>query len=434
MERSGRPVRWFALVAALALATAACAEKKTTGGSSSTDNAKKTLTISGPETGSEADGFTESFKPFTDDTGIKVEYTGSRDFETQIRVAAEGGDLPDLAVIPQPGLIKDLAAKITTVPKSVLDAHEADFDPYLWQLATVNGKVLGVPNKGDVKSLVWYSTKTFKDKGYKIPETWDAMMALADKMKADGIAPWCIGIESGDATGWTLTDWFEDIMLRLNGPDVYDQWVAHKIPFNDPKVKAVGDIIEKVWFTQGNVLNGRQSIASTGFAQAGLPVAEGKCGMHRQANFYGAQFKDKNIKLGETGDVNVFYLPTMSDKFGKVVLSGGTYVVAFNNNKATLDALEFLASKDYADARNKAAKGGFLSPNKKHDTSLYTDELDRTLAKILVTANPVRFDGSDNMPSEVGAGTFWKEGTNWVLGSIDLKAFLDNVEKSWPKA
>jgi alpha-glucoside transport system substrate-binding protein len=261
------------------------------------------------------------------------------------------------------------------------------------------------------------------------------MLKLQDKMKADGIAPWCIGIESGDATGWTLTDWMEDIMLRMHGPDVYDDWVSHKIPFNDPKVAQVAAEVEKIWFTDGNVLNGRQSIASTGFQQAGLPIVDGKCGMHRQANFYAAQFKDKgNVTFGEDGDVNVFYLPTMSDKFGKVLLSGGTYAVAFNDNEATMKAMEFLAGPGYADARNKADKGGFLSPNKEHDTSLYSADLDRTLAKLLVESETVRFDGSDNMPASVGTGSFWKEGTNWVLGTSTQKQFLDNVEASWPKS
>jgi alpha-glucoside transport system substrate-binding protein len=423
-----------AMVALIALVAAGCAEKKNTTTTTGGGTAKKTITISGPETGTEADGFTEAFKTFTGDTGIKVSYTGSRDFETQIRVAAEGGDLPDIAVIPQPGLVKDLAAKITAVPAKTLTDHKSDFNPYLWDLVTVGGKVLGVPNKADVKSLVWYSPKTFKAKNYTIPTTWDAMIALQDKMKADGVAPWCIGIESGDATGWPLTDWFEDIILRLHGPDVYDQWVAHKIPFNDPKIVEAGQMIEKIWFGAGIVLNGRQSIASTGFQQAGLPIADGKCGMHRQANFYGAQFKSNTaLTFGPDGDVNVFYLPTMSDKFGKVMLSGGTYVVAFNNNPATLDTLEFLASAEYANGRNKAAKGGFISPNKKHDTSLYADDIDRTLADLLVKSDPVRFDGSDQMPSAVGAGTFWKEGTNWVLGTSELKTFLDNVEASWPK-
>ena len=436
-SKLSRGRRLLAVAGLLAIVLAACAEDSDNGddGGGSGGGETGTLKISGPETGSEADGFTEAFASFTEDTGIEVDYTGSRDFETQIRVAAEGGDLPDLAVIPQPGLVRDLADKITPVPKDVLDAHEDEFNEYLWELVTVDGDILGVPNKADVKSVVWYSPKVFKDKGYKVPETWDAMIELQNEMKADGIAPWCIGIESGDATGWPLTDWMEDIMLRLHGPDVYDQWVAHEIPFNDPKVEAAAKEVEEIWFANGNVLNGRQSIASTGFQQAGLPIAEGKCGMHRQANFYGAQFKEKgNLTFGEDGDVNVFYLPTMSDKFGKVLLSGGTYVVAFNDNENTLEALEFLASPEYANARNEAKKGGFLSPNSKHDTSLYADDLDRTLAELLVESETVRFDGSDNMPSAVGSGSFWKEGTNWVLGQGDLKTFLGNVESSWPKS
>jgi alpha-glucoside transport system substrate-binding protein len=436
-----RGARLLAVTAAFALLLAACAEDKDDGdaggsGSGGTGGGEGgTLTISGPETGSEADGFTEAFASFTEDTGIEIDYTGSRDFETQIRVSAEGGDLPDIAVIPQPGLVRDLADKITPVPKDVLDEHQKEFNEYLWELVTVDGKILGVPNKADVKSVVWYSPKTFKAKGYAIPKTWDEMIALQNKMKADGIAPWCIGIESGDATGWTLTDWMEDVMLRLHGPDVYDQWVEHEIPFNDPKVDAAAKMVEDIWFGNGNVLNGRQSIASTGFQQAGLPVAEGKCGMHRQANFYGAQFKEKGgITFGDDGDVNVFYLPTINEKFGKVLLSGGTYVVAFNDDEDTMKAMAFLASADYADARNQAGKGGFLSPNSEHDTELYVDDLDRTLAELLVESETVRFDGSDNMPSDVGSGSFWKEGTNWVLGSSDRKTFLANVEASWPKS
>ncbi|MEX2659226.1 MAG: ABC transporter substrate-binding protein, partial [Acidimicrobiales bacterium] len=294
---------------------------------------------------------------------------------------------------------------------------------------------LGVPNKGDVKSLVWYNPSVFEENDYEIPETFDELRELADTMREDGIAPWCIGIESGDATGWTLTDWFEDLMLRAHGPEVYDQWVNHEIPFNDPKVKEVGEIIEEIWFTDGNVLNGRASIASTGFAQAGIPVLDGECGLHRQANFYAANFADAkpDIEFGPEGDVDAFYLPTMSDEFGQVTLSGGTYIVAFNDDPSTLEALEFLASADYADARIEADKGGFLSPNKSHDTSLYSSSLDQTLAEILVEADPVRFDGSDSMPSEVGAGSFWREGTDWVLGTNTLDEFLDDVEASWPE-
>ena len=426
--------RWTALVAVFALVLAACGGGDDDSGGSGQSgggggDAGAEVKISGPETGAEADGFTESFEG----SGIKVNYTGSRDFETQLRVAAEGGDLPDIALVPQPGLAKDLADKITPVPAATLTAHKDEFYAGLLDLVTVNGKALGVPTKADLKSLVWYSPKTFKAKGYTIPTTFDELITLQDKMKKDGIAPWCIGIESGDATGWTLTDWFEDLMLRMNGPEVYDQWVNHEIPFNDPKVVAVGQQIEKIWFTQGNVLNGRASIASTGFAQAGLPVADGKCGLHRQANFFGANFKTANpaVKFGPEGDIDVFYLPTMNDKFGKVTLVGGIFAVAFNDKASTVKAMEFLASPEYSNARIKTKKSGFLSPNTK---AVYDDPLDKLLVDIFAKADPTRFDGSDQMPGVVGSGALWKEGTNWVLGSQNLKTFLDNVEKAWPKS
>jgi alpha-glucoside transport system substrate-binding protein len=115
------------------------------------------VTISGPETGAEADGFNAALDAFAEESDINATYSGSRDFETQVRVAAEGGNLPDLAVIPQPGLVADLVDQITPVPQDTLDAHRDEFDPYLWDLVTIDDEVYGVPNKGDVKSLVWYS-------------------------------------------------------------------------------------------------------------------------------------------------------------------------------------------------------------------------------------------------------------------------------------
>lgn len=392
------------------------------------------LTISGPETGVEADSFQAALDVFSEESGIDVSYSGSRDFETQIRVAAEGGDLPDIAVIPQPGLVLELSEQIVPVPQATLDAHQEQYDETLFELVTSDaGDVLGVPNKGDVKSLVWYSPAVFEENDYEIPETFDDLLALQDQMRTDGITPWCIGIESGDATGWPLTDWFEDLVLRFHGPEVYDQWVAHEIPFNDPRIVEVGQTIEEIWFTEGNVLDGRQSIASTGFAQAGLPVVDGECGMHRQANFYAANFTDAGVTdFGPDGEVDAFYFPTVDDEFGRVTLTGGTYIVAFNDDPDTLEAIEFLASPEYANARIEAGGSGFLSPNREHDTSLYESPLDQTLAEILVTADPARFDGSDAMPPEVGAGSFWSEGTDWVLGGGSLEEFLDAVEESFP--
>ena len=424
-------------VVTLALLAASCGDDN--GGSAQPGNISgETVNVQGTEVASEGEGVIAGFVPFEKQTGVDVVFSGSRDFETNMRVAAEGGNLPDIAIFPQPGSVisPQFANRITPLPDDIKKIVESDFDPYWSDLVTVNGKVLGLPVKADVKSLVWYSPSVFKAKGYTIPKTWDELIALQNKIKADGGTPWCVGIESGDATGWPFTDWMEDVMLRKYGPDVYDQWVQHKIPFNDQRVKDVAQIVGDIWFTSGNVLGGRAAIASTGFGSAGLPILTGGCLMQRQGNFFSANFKaaKSNVTFGENGDVNVFYLPTMSDKFGDVLLTAGGYAVAFNNRPATLATLRFMASADYPNARIAANKGGYLSPNKKHDTSLYADELDRTMAKLLVSAKVVRFDASDLMPAEVGSGSFWKEGTNYVSGAIDVNTFVDRVERSWPKS
>jgi alpha-glucoside transport system substrate-binding protein len=448
---TGRPNRFrrglLATAAALALLAAACSDDDDTGGSSSetttgggggTDLSGQTVRVLGPETGAEADGVIAAFAPFEEATGATVEYTGTRDAETQVRTAAEaGGDaLPDIFLAPQPGLVKDLASSITPLTAELAEKVKADYDPYLADLVTVDGNTLGIPVKGDVKSLVWYSPPVFAEGGYEVPETWDELIALQDQMKADGLTPWCIGIESGEATGWAFTDWMEDIMLRTAGPEVYDQWVNHEIPFNDPQVLEAANVLGEIWFTDGNVLGGRDAIASTGVQSAGLPVLDGDCGMVKISNFYVANFRDANpdVTFGEDGDINVFYLPTMNDDFGEVMLSGGMYAVAFNDKPSTLATMEYIESVDYANNRLRADIGGFITPNRNVDLTLYTDPLEQTFGELLVESDPVRFDASDLMPSAVGAGSFWKEGTNFVSGSIDAEQFLDNVEASWPSS
>jgi alpha-glucoside transport system substrate-binding protein len=406
-----------------------------TGGGEAVDLSGETVNVQGTEVGSEGESAQAGFVPLEESTGVDVVFSGSRDFETNVRVAAEAGNLPDIGIFPQPAGALSLADSVTPLPDDIVATLNTDYDP-LWAslVTTDDGSVLGVPVKADVKSLVWYSPAVFEENGYEIPTTWDDLMALTDQAREDGIAPWCIGIESGEATGWPFTDWMEDIMLRLHGPDVYDQWTNHEIPFNDPRVLEVVELIGDIWFTDGNVLGGRESIASTGFGAAGLPVLEGDCLMHRQGNFFSANFLDfdPDVTFGEDGDVNVFYLPTMSDEFGDVVLVAGGYAVAFNDRAATLETLRYMATPAYPDARNATGLGGYLSPNRLHDTSLYTSDLDRTFAEILVTADPVRFDASDLMPTEVGSGSLWSGATDYVSGTIDAQEFVDRVEESWP--
>ena len=186
-----------------------------------------------------------AYAPLEECTGVKVVYDGTDQFETEVNVRVDGGNPPDVIDFPQPGGFLDLIKKGQLFPfPDALAAGVTTDNVAGWpELATVDGKVYGVPARANVKSLVWYSPKAFADKGYEIPTTLEELTALSDKIVADGGIPWCVGIESGVATGWPITDWFEDFMMRINGPDVYDQWVQHKIPFNDPKVKAVADAV-----------------------------------------------------------------------------------------------------------------------------------------------------------------------------------------------
>jgi len=380
----------------------------------------------------------DSYVPFEKCTGIDVKYEGSREFEAQLVVRVKSGNAPDIAFIPQPGLLANLVktGAVVAAPKQV----EANVDKYWdesWKTyGTVDGTFYAAPLGANAKSFVWYSPKAFKDAGYEVPKTWDEMLELTDKIAKSGAKPWCAGIGSGDATGWPATDWLEDVMLRTAGPDVYDQWIAHKIPFNDPRVAQaldkVGEILKNPKYVNGG-LGDVKSIASTEFGDAGLPILEGTCWMHRQASFYQANWP-KGTKVAEDGDVFAFPLPAMEDGAAPV-LGGGEFTAAFNDEPATQAFQTYLSSADWANAKAKVSGPGWVSANTGLDVKNLASPIDQLAAKMFQDPGAVfRFDGSDLMPGEIGAGAEWKELTNWIASGKSTQQVLDDVEKAWPKA
>ena len=376
-----------------------------------------------------------SYKPFEQCTGVTVKYDGDKSFETQILVRAKAGNPPDLAIVPQPGLLKQLVAtgKAVAAPAET----EANVDKFWskdWKAyGTVDGKFYAAPLGASVKSLVWYSPSDFKDGNYQIPTTLDELKALSDKMVADKKKPWCAGINSGDATGWPVTDWMEDWMLRLYGPETYDKWVNHQIPFNGPEstaaLDAVGAYLKNPAYVNGG-LGDVKSIASTTFQDAGLPILDGTCMMHRQASFYAANWpKDK--KVAQDGDVFAFYLPG-KDASTKPVLGGGEFVLSFADRPEVKSFQTFLSSDTWANLKAKQGSG-WVSANKGLDQNNLTSPIDKLAASILADPKAqFRFDGSDQMPAAVGSDSFWKQATAWITGQ-DTKTTVDNIEKSWPK-
>ena len=281
-----------------------------------------------------------------------------------------------------------------------------------------------------MKSFVWYSPADFKAKGYTIPKTLEELKTLSDKIVADGGTPWCAGIESGVATGWPITDWFEDFMLRINGPEVYDQWVNHKIPFDDPKVKAVADAVASYLKNPKYIAGGEagvKAIATTKFQEGGFPILEKKCYMHRQASFYSGIWA-KGTTIGPDGAVDTFYLPNVAGG-KKVMLGGGDLIGAGTDKPETFDTLLYTGSAEYANALVAVGRTD-LSPRKDFDTSKVTDPVMKKFAEELKSSEVFRFDGADMMPAAVGSGSFWKEATAWIAGG-STEDMLKNIETSW---
>ena len=430
---STRRLAGLAAVLSISLLAVACGDDKDSSDSSGSGDkpyAGKTVTIFSSIRDVEAERLDASWAKFEAETGIDIKHEGSATFEDDLKLRVDGGDAPDLAFIPQPGLLATLAADGKVVPLENLKADVEANDIGGWvELGTVDGKFYAPPFGANIKSLVWYSPAAFAEAGYTIPATWQEMLDLSDKIVADGGTPWCVGAESGGATGWVLTDWVEDFMLRTAGAETYDKWVAHTIPFNDPAVVAAVDAVGTIVKNDDYVLGGAESIPSTSFQEAGLPLLDGGCFMHRQASFYGNQFPEGTTK-GPDGQVNAFYLPTVNADDPKVMLGGGEVIAAFNDKPEVEFVAKFLTSAEFANER--LALGNWLTPNKKADISLVTDPLEQTFAKLLVESDVFRFDGSDLMPGEVGAGTFWSEMVEWVVGNKSTDEALAAIEDSWP--
>lgn len=403
------------------------------------DLSGKTVTVYTSITAPEDAPHQASYKPFEECTGVTIKYEGSKEFEAQLPVRVKGGNAPDIAYLPQPGLLATMVGtgQVKPAPAEVtanVDKNMPDWKNY----GTVDGTFYAAPLGANVKSFVWYSPQMFKDKGYEIPKTWDELMALTAKIAADNagsdVKPWCAGIESGDATGWPATDWMEDVILRFAGTETYDKWVKHEIPFNDPAIAdamaKVGAILKDAKYVNGGY-GDVKTIASTSFQDGGQPILDGQCYMHRQASFYAANWPE-GTKVAPDGDVWAFYLPS-KDETTKPVLGGGEFVAAFADRPEVKAFQTYLASVEWANERAKTCgSGGCVTANKNADPNLLTNPVDKLSAEILTDkAATFRFDGSDIMPGAVGAGTFWKGMTNWITGQSDQEV-LDYIEQSWP--
>ena len=457
--------RWLKLAAvpvALSLVAAACGSDDDSGsdgdtGTETTDaggadggDGGETMDFGGAEvtiTGSERDdpsviaindALNEHFGPMN----LTVTMAGDADWEANINTQVQGGNPPDIGLFPQPGKLADFARQGFILPlDDAVNAAIAEYwAPGLSDVVKVDGVQYGVPVKSDLKGIVFYKPARFEADGYEVPETYDEFVALVDEMAAaGGSKPLCVGIESGTATGWMFTDWVEDMMLRLHGGEVYDQWVTNEVKFDDPRVIEAMQAVKDLW-TEENVFAAGGTISATNF---GAPVAEAHanddCYMVRHSNFFaglypaGTAFADPENPEA----IDVFYFPDINGD--RPVLSAGNFAAAFNDDPATMAVLEYMATADYAENRQRlqsaeldGSLSGYLSAAKGQDPSVY-QPLEQNFLEILSSADFVRFDGGDLMPADVGSGSFWSEGTSLVNGDITAEEAGANIQATWPE-
>ncbi len=399
---------------------------------------KTEILVTGPERSEEQAGaLQEVLGAWGEANGVEVTYLGSADWEAEINTQVEGGNPPDISIFPQPGKLADFARAGYVVPVADFALAENDWSDAWNVFGVVDGATYGVPVKSDMKSLVWYKPATFADAGYEVPTTFADFLALVDTMANDGSGtkPLCVGIESGQATGWTYTDWVEEMVLRQHGAEVYDGWVSHEIPFSDSRIMESMQAVVDLW-TEDNVYAASGTIAATAFGDNGDPLVEGDCYMHRQASFFSG-FIPEGTVFGPEG-VDVFYFPDINGD--APVLGAGTLAAAFNADPNVHALLGYMSSAEYAEARQQAqqalkggspALSGFLSAAQGQDLSVY-EPLEQSILNALASAGIVRFDASDLMPADVGAGTFWTEGTSLVNGDITVAEAAAAIDASWP--
>ncbi|MFQ6066714.1 MAG: ABC transporter substrate-binding protein [bacterium] len=402
------------------------------GGVCSAGFAEKTVTVLGVWGGGERDAFMKMLEPFEVATGIKVEFTGTRDLPAVLTTRVAAGNPPDISALPNPGQMQEFAkiGALVDLAKFMNMSKLRDEYAQTWiDLGSYQKTVYAIFISADLKSLVWYNPKAFADAGYQIPGTWEELMALSDKIAAQGRTPWSIGLESGAASGWPGTDWIEDIMLRIATPEVYDQWVNHEISWTDPTVKRAWELFGQIARNEKYVYGGSAGALTTNFGEAPNALFTTPPGayMHRQATFIKSFILKYNPDLRPGVDFSFFPFPSIDPQYGIPALGAADMFAVFKDTPEAQALMRYLAT---AGAQAIwVAELGKLSANRKVNPNAYPDDLTRKAAEILAGAQTFRFDGSDLMPAAVGSGSFWSGILDYV-GGEDLNSVLERIEET----
>ncbi|HEX7095124.1 MAG TPA: extracellular solute-binding protein [Acidimicrobiales bacterium] len=435
-----RRLRWLGVLTACALVFAACGDDDDDGGAQpDTTQEDGGDTTEAPSlegqsievaavwsAGSdEQPNFEAVLDLFEEQTGASVTFVSTGDdIATVLGTRLEGGDPPDVAMLPQPGLMRDLVNQGALRPIEDIagDLVDENFAPIWRELGSVNGELYGVWFKAANKSTFWYRPDLLEDAGVEPPETWDELIDVAQAISDSGVTPLSIG--GGD--GWTLTDWFENVYLRSAGAEMYDQLAAHEIPWTDPSVVEALGTLADLWSRPGFVLpNSTTTLFPDSVARVFNEPPQ--AAMVYEGDFVaGTIAGETTAVVGE--DADFFPFPSINDSPPSVV-GGGDVAVLLTDNPAAQELIRFLTTPEAAEVW--VQRGGFTSPNQNVDTSLYPDDISRRSAEQLLSAEDFRFDLSDQQPAAFGgtpAQGMWKILQDFLADPSNPEATAQQLE------
>jgi alpha-glucoside transport system substrate-binding protein len=395
--------------------------------------AAQSVEVLGEWGGEELASFQAVVAPWQESTGYNMSFTGTRDLIAILTTRVQAGNPPDVAILPAPGFMQELAKAGNLTPlDSFLDMTtiNQEYAQGWVDLGTVNGHLYAIFMKASDKGTVWYDPKTFTANGWTIPGTWDEMISLSNNIVAQATvpaAPWSIAVESGASSGWPATDWMAEILLRKYGGDVYDSLVNHTISWTDPKVKDMWQMFGTVALTPGYVPGGATAILATNFQDGTYlpfdspPEAAMDYLGDFTAGFISTQFPD--LVPGE--DYDFFPFPVITEAYSGGVTGGADLVVAFTDNPVVQSFVEYLSTA--AAQVIWVDRGGFTSVNNQVSLNDYPDVLTREAAQQLTTATLFRFGAGDSMPAAVQTA-WWAGVLAYLQNPSQLDSILANIE------
>lgn len=381
------------------------------------------VTVIGTWTDAEQESFLAMVAPWEAETGNTVRYQGTRAINDILAAGVGTGVLPDLAGLPGPAQMAEYAAAGALKPlDDVLDVdtYQDETSSALVDLGMVDGTTYGIFIKASVKGLIWYNP-ALHDYSDDPPVTWDDVLEQGAANQGDADALWCLGIESGDASGWPATDWIEEILLHQAGPDVYNQWWQGEISWTDPEIQTAFetymDVVE-------NAYGGGTNAVATKFDLAGDPLFTDPpgCAFFHQASFITGLGAFENATAGT--DYNAFPFPAFNDEFATAVEGAGDLFGMFHDTEAAKSLMRYLVTAQAQDIW--VQRGGALSPNR--NATSYPDDISALMGSMLTGAEDLVFDASDQMPTAMNAA-FWSHMVSLTAGQETIEEALSALDE-----